>query len=470
MNNKTKDFIYAVTANALNFLMGIVSGLLLPNYLTVDDYGYIKVFLLYITYVGIGHFGFLDGIYIRYGNYNYEDLPKRKFRTYFRFFMVFQTIGSIILVIITALFVKDSIKSGLLYLVAINMILMNATTYFAFIHQITRRFKTFSINTVLTKLLYILGCLALFAAHIYGYMHYVVLQTIVNLVVLIIYIYDNKELVLGKAEGFMENIKEIKENFKIGFLVMIGALMSLIILGMDRIIIDELFTHIEFTMYSFAYTLISLFYILLNSVTMVMYPYLTRAQEEKRGQAYGELKTIIVIFSGFTLFGFFILKFIVLNFLPKYVSSLPILLILTPTVLFNGQISILISNYYKVMKLTKDYTINNIVALILGLVTCVVSLIIYKSTISVAIATVAAFVLWVIYSDWFFIKKFKINLNRSRFIEAYIVIAFFISASFFNIYVGALIYLASIIIVVAVGYKKDVMKLVSLVKEKGSKI
>ena len=67
MDKKIKDLMYAFSANFLNFLMGFVTGFIIPKFLGIDDYAYLKLFSLYITYVGVSHLGFKDGIYIKYG-------------------------------------------------------------------------------------------------------------------------------------------------------------------------------------------------------------------------------------------------------------------------------------------------------------------------------------------------------------------------------------------------------------------
>ena len=78
MDKRLKDLMYAFSANFLNFLMGFVTGFIIPKFLGIDDYAYLKIFTFYVTYVGVAHLGFLDGIYIKYGAYDYKDLPKEK--------------------------------------------------------------------------------------------------------------------------------------------------------------------------------------------------------------------------------------------------------------------------------------------------------------------------------------------------------------------------------------------------------
>lgn len=466
MDRRLKDLMYTFGANFLNFLMGFVTGFIIPKFLGIDDYAYLKVFTFYVTYVGVSHLGFLDGIYIKYGAYDYEDLPREKFRGYFRILILFQIIEAIILSILTFAFIGNEHRIIIVLFTIFNMIILNLTSLWAFIHQFTKRFKLFSVNTILTKLLYVIGSLCLIFCGLLGYLHYVILQTIINLIILLIYTYYNKELVFGKAISIKETVLDAKNLIGMGFFIMIGNFMSTIILGIDRIFVDRFFTIKDFAIYSFAYTLISLFYILLNSVQMVIYPYLTRVKQNTYKQVYEVIRISITVLMSITLCGYFFIIFIVSRFLPQYIESFDILIFLVPTVMYSGQMNILISNYYKVLHKTKEYTTNNIVAFILSIVTNLIAFMIWRNITAIAIATLISFILWLIYSDLYFVKTIKVNVVRAYVLDFLVVTLFLFSAYFFEWYIGLIIYVILLAILLMLNNKKDINNLVSLIKKR----
>lgn len=466
MDKRLRDLIYTFSANFLNFLMGFVTGFILPKFLGIDDYAYLKVFTFYVTYVGVAHLGFLDGIYIKYGAYDYSDLPREKFRGYARFLMVFQVVEALALVLLAFLFIRNENRLNIVLFTILNMIILNIINLWMFVHQITKRFKLFSINTILTKLLYVIGCVLLIFNGVRGYNEYVILQTIINVIILVIYIYYNRELVFGKAESVRQTFKEAKELIGIGFFVMIGNFMSVIILGIDRIFVDRLFTIKDFAIYSFAYTLISLFYILLNSLTMVIYPYLRRAKEDTYKSVYETIRISITILMSLTLCGYFVIKFIVSSFLPQYTDSLAILIFLVPTVIYSAQMNILIANYYKVMQKTKEYTANNIIALVLSIITNIIAYFIYKNITSIAIATLVSFILWLIYSDLYFKKIIKIRVGRAYILDFTVLVIFFFSAYFFKWYNGLVVYIVLLILLLTINNRKDIKNIINMVKKR----
>ena len=192
MNKRVKDLWYICSANFLNFFMGIVSGFLVPKFLGIDDYAYVKVFTFYLAYVGISHLGIIDGIYIKYGSYEYNDLPREKIRGYAKVLLALQIVEAIVFSIIILFLVKNENRILIFLFTFLNMIIINMTTLWTYIHQITKRFRIFSINTILSKLLYVIGLIILILCGVFGYKTYMILQTLINLIILGIYIYYNK--------------------------------------------------------------------------------------------------------------------------------------------------------------------------------------------------------------------------------------------------------------------------------------
>ena len=451
-----KNIYYTLGANILTFLMGIVTGFIIPKFLGIEDFGYVKIFAFYVTYVGISHFGFLDGIYIKYGAYDYEDIPREKFRGYFRYLLGLQIIEAILMIGLLSMMSIGQDRRFIIFFVAINMIIMNITTLFAFIHQFTKKFKIFSINMILNKLIYVSGALIFIYFNLLGYKNFVVLQTIINLLILSIYIWVNKELVFGSAESIRKNLKEYIEITKNGFFIMVGNFMGVVILGLDKLFVDAFFTLEDFSMYSFSYTLISLFFILLNSLTTVIYPYLARMDSKDSSSIYNKIRIGLSILMSVVLVGYFFIKAIVINILPEYIASLEILIFLVPTIIYSSQINILIANYYKILKETKGYTKNNLMALVIGVFTNIIAYSFFKSVVAIAIATLISFMLWLLYSDRYFAKLINIKYKKATYLEITVIILFIFSANFENFILGGVFYTIILGGILGAFYLKDI--------------
>src|SRR5690625_7813403 len=99
-----KSVFQVALSNIINFGTSFIIGFILPAVLSVADYGYYREYMLYISFAYLVNLGFNDGIYIKYGGTEPEDLDETIVREEHNFVIVFQLIiivlmlvGSIIL-------------------------------------------------------------------------------------------------------------------------------------------------------------------------------------------------------------------------------------------------------------------------------------------------------------------------------------------------------------------------------------
>ena len=81
--------------------------------LLVEDYGKWQLFLFYFSYLGFLHFGWEDGIYLRYAGKSYDELSPRVFSRQFLGIIVLQLIMISLALLFAKFFITDSINSTL---------------------------------------------------------------------------------------------------------------------------------------------------------------------------------------------------------------------------------------------------------------------------------------------------------------------------------------------------------------------
>lgn len=81
LKNFLKDFSYALLSNLVSLIVSVLMILVIPKLIGVREYGYWQLYLFYSSYVGFLHFGWIDGIYLRFGGKEYKDLDKSLFFT-----------------------------------------------------------------------------------------------------------------------------------------------------------------------------------------------------------------------------------------------------------------------------------------------------------------------------------------------------------------------------------------------------
>lgn len=134
---------------------------------SVSDYGFYKVFTLYAVYTALLHFGFVDGILLKLSGKSYNELDFSEMRTYTRFFIAFETCISLLMMAICLIFLHGDYLF-IAAMLAVNMVFVNATTYYQFISQAVQRFGEYSAKSLIASVAKFLFVSGLFVAFYFG--------------------------------------------------------------------------------------------------------------------------------------------------------------------------------------------------------------------------------------------------------------------------------------------------------------
>lgn len=444
-----KDLLKVFSSNFINLVIGIITGFLVPVFLSLDQYAFLKTFTLYIGYVGILHFGFIDGIYIKYGGKFENEIDNQKLKGEHKFLIVFQLIVTIFTCIMG--FVLDD---KILIAFSICILPMNMQTFFKFIYQALGEFDIYSRIMVLTPtLLLFVNLFNIFILRIDNFWPFVIGHILTYYVVFIgIEIYF-----LSKYKGIFYTIDytEVKKHFEIGSFIMIANLSSKFFYSIDRWFVKFALSIEDFAFYSFAISMMGVIKVLINSVTMTLYPYLARTQDKSK---INKIKKYFLIIGTLSSGGYFAFAFIVNNFLQKYIPSLNVI-----SILFAGYPAIIVINalyinLYKAQKREKKYASAVLKMLLVTVLLNFAAIIIHKSIFSIAIATTISFYIWYLYSSKDF-PDLKIDIKEKIYLIMFFM-TFLITSSYFSWWNGLLVYYIIIILINYLFYKDEAKVLI----------
>ena len=112
----------------------VLIGLALPKILSVNNFGLYRKFMLYATYISLLHFGFIDGILIKYGGKDIESINKLEFRTILRFFLFIEFTIGLTIILTSLLFLNGSYKV-IFILLGIYSFLLNYNYHFFYLYS-----------------------------------------------------------------------------------------------------------------------------------------------------------------------------------------------------------------------------------------------------------------------------------------------------------------------------------------------
>ena len=187
-NSFLYNFSFVFGAQVLVLIISVLRALILPKFLSVESFGYWEIYVFYSSYVGIFCLGYNDGIYLKFGECNIEQLPMSDIRSGNRLFCLFLSIVTAISVAVLYWNVDDSQTVFALCFAAANILILGLTVVYIFVFQITAQFKKYSSFSVLDKIAVLITILLLVIINERNYRYVVIADFAFKAIVLIIMI------------------------------------------------------------------------------------------------------------------------------------------------------------------------------------------------------------------------------------------------------------------------------------------
>jgi len=455
MKEKTsfkRGIFYVFLANFINLCISLCKGFLLPKYLSIEAYADIQTYLLYVSYVGFLHLGYIDGLYLNYGGKNFEDLDSTEFNIARNNTFLFQ------LLVMLPAFLLSLFLSDLSFLCfAISILPINMTTLYKSIFQATGKFKIYGNVLNIISFFSFLGTLVLlFVFHSELSVMYILVLVFVDYLGWFWLEYQLKRY-FKMPYQVVFSISDLVRNIKSGFLLMLGNFSSVIMTGIDRWFVKILLTVNEFAYYSFAVRIENLLTVFITPVVTTMYNYLCRVNEKnqiKKICNYCLLAGLFLIGSAFPL------KFILEHFLTKYVDSVQVLFLLFATQSFYLIIKGVYVNLYKARKKQKYYFAQLILVIIVGFFFNLLFYLLWHSNEGIALGTLLSVILW-FFLCYINFKQIRFS-GKSLFFLFSSIILFLTLGVFTNSVLGFIIYYLYIVLFGFLFMKESIFEIIHI--------
>lgn len=460
----THDLITVVLSNCVVLISSILAGFVIPNILGVTEFGYYKLFALYLGYASLVHFGFVDGILLKFAGIKLEDINKTKFRLYSIFFICIETAVCITVILVALLFLPSNLQY-LFVLLGVDVLLVNVTTYYQYVAQSVMRFNELSIRKILLSSGKVLLVVILWIEkkHFLQTVNaniYVSGLVLIDAILTVWYLYTYRDITFGKRSAYSDCKDELKAFFKNGIIITISYQASNIIFSLDRQFVSVLYDTDTYGVYAFAYNLIAMVTTVVGAVSLVLFPRLRQLDKNGVVRTFSIGMSSISIVSFAALIGYQPLCFIIRHFLPDYVYSLNYLQIIFPGLALSTCISIIMFTYYKAIDAHKTYFK---VCCIILLVAAVMNYLAYKifgTPESISVASIVTLLIWYFSCEYYFIKVHNVKWKRDFVYIAFAMSGFYIfNALITSSLISWLIYIVFYSVLTILFYKNDIILL-----------
>ena len=347
---------------------------------------------------------------------------------------------------------------------AFYMFTANVTNYYQIISQITNRFTELSIRNGIQSGLTCVSLVILWIIHaisgnLLSYKIYTIIYTSISVILMMWYVFTYRSITFGQKIKLHCSFKELLSFFAIGFPLLIANLCSSLILAIDRQFVNALFDTDTYAIYAFAYNMLALITTALAAISTVLYPTLKRTSHDALKNNYSLLNEAILVIVFICVIIYFPLCWFIPWFLPKYTDSLPIFRIILPGLAVSSSVTIIMHNYYKTEGKELMFFIKSIVILALSAAANIAAYLIFKTTISISIASIAVMLVWYVGIEEYFIRKYKVIWAKNLTYMIIVAGGFYLITIWNNWWATMLIYFAFLVGTTYLFYWKDINKI-----------
>lgn len=432
MNSKIKkifqDMSYSVLANGINTFVSMVLVFIVPKALGVKEYSYWQLYTFYITYTGFFHFGWADGIYLKYGGKKYEELDKNYFNRQFWLLTFFEIFVAIVIGIFAYIGVADSQKQIVLVLTGASCILQLPRTLLQYILQTTNRIKEYAQNYMLEKVVYAICVLLMLVLGQKSFVILICADLLARFVTLFLLGIRCKDIVWRHVRNIRSGVGEAKDNISIGSKLMFANIAGLLINGIVRFAIENHWDVETFGKVSLTMTVSNLLMVFISAVSIVVYPMLKQTPEERLPQVYSTIRMMLMIPVLGLLIVYYPAKVILSGWLPQYAESLKYMALLFPMCVYESKVSLLINTYLKALRKEKAIMIINWIIVGLSCVITGISVYVFDN-LTMAIASLTLILaLRCNIAEIYLSRALKVSVVKSLFIENALAIIFIVAS------------------------------------------
>jgi O-antigen/teichoic acid export membrane protein len=391
-----RDVAVMSAGTALTAIFNTLLVFLIPRLVSIEDFGYWRLFLLYAGYAGLLQMGFLDGVLLRWAGQ-----PLATFHPEIRLSLKFLFWELI------ALLVPGGIIAGLALHAEARFVglavlayafFFNMTALLQYSLQAARQFKLVALATVAPAGVFVLVCLLWSAARVPNFRTLIVLYC-VSLLGALVYVWSRVKPLRGPVlSGSAWSLG--KTCALLGWPIILANVGQSLVQSADRVVVSSALPIRDFAQYSMASSAMFVPVTAIAAVYRVFFSHVAALGHEGRGKVYAHASRLLLLAWSALLPYFFILEPFLRRFLPKYLVALPLSGILLLGVLFLAEIQILHTSFAYLYGKQRQFLLLTVGALVLSFSFAAVIAVRLHSLMAIAIGQVGALMFWWFANEW----------------------------------------------------------------------
>lgn len=342
---------YAVSASALTLLVNAALLGVIPHALSVESYGFLQLYLLYSTFVGLAHFGLVDGVYLELGGARLGSVDRPLLTGITRLLVVSQLAMAALVWFASGLWTNTGVERGIWQAVAVCVVLTNIRFLFLYVLQATASAAQAALCIVVDRGVYLVLIVGFAVAGELSLWVAVLCDLIGKGVSLLVGAWFCRTIFTRHALAFGPLLRTVARYSSAGVKLLLANLASTAVIGVARLGIESHWSVREFAFVSLALGIALVGVTVLNSVGMALFPFLRRLEPDKLAARFRTARRALSPLLLLGLAAYIPVGALLQVALPKYTSSVSYLGLILPIVLFEGLVVLLNGQMLRTLRL-----------------------------------------------------------------------------------------------------------------------
>lgn len=443
MHQLIKNISYSFLANLISLTVAVVMTLVVPKFISVYEYGIWQLFLFYFYYIGFFHFGWEDGIYLRYAGQRFSDLNRNVLSGQFYGIIFSQLLIAILLWVLAPCFIQDSVKVRVIRYTALLIPFVNFNNLCNFIMQISNRIKDYA-KLLLTEqiVFFVLVLVFLLVLNYKSFIYLYSAKVISVACVTGLGVFLCNSILCASIPTLPAVLSEAKENISVGIKLMFANVAGMLIIGIVRYGISIGWDVGTFGKISLTLNISNFLLVFINAIGVAFFPMLKQMDSRKLSALFSDIRTGLSMVLVAALMVYYPLKAFLVWWLPHYADSLIYMAILFPVCLFESRMQLLCTTYLKSMRQEALLLKINVISVVSSILITMLSVVVFHNLTLAVVSILLLYAFRCLLAEYWLRKLLGCKTNRYVAMELALVMLFTVTGWFVNSWVCTAIYMA----------------------------
>ena len=423
------NLAYAVIAQGIGLFSSILTSLVLPKFLGVEDYAYWQLFLLYSSYSGFALLGLNDGIYLRLGGKRYSEVDYGELKAQQCVVVASQLLvaACCLAAVLAAGF--EPYRALVLALCVLFGFLTNLTQCLRYVFQCTNLTRISSLADLFSKGIFVVLVATVLLLGADSSLPFIVGYIACQAVALLYVLACARDALCAKAT-FGGVLRTCAADVRAGLKIMVAYYADSLIVGFTRMLTDWRLGLATFGKLSLSFSLTNFVLVFIGQVSMVAFPVLKRLDAEEQRERYLAIRLLLHTVLPCAYLLYVPARLILGIWLPTYEESLVYMALTMPLCVYSCKANLLFNTYMKMGRHEGTLCAVNVAAMTLNVVLSLASIVGLASVELAACGIVASVALRDLTFELVMSRRFG-NPVAGFCISAALLTAGFIAASWF---------------------------------------